>query len=90
MVDIVTNTLRNEAREAVEASVRAAIALRPGLWQVTLLGSHRVERFVVFIRHPEAGFNRSWVFGSLQDPVQRTIEDGLAEAGIDRSFDYPA
>lgn len=90
MVEIVTNTLPNDAREQVAASVRAAIGYRPGLWQVTLLGSQRVDRFVVFIRHPEAGFSRSWVFGSLKDPVQRVIENGLAAAGIDTMHDYPA
>lgn len=90
MVDIVTNTLPGEAREHVAASVKAAIGFRPGLWQVSLLGSQRVERFVVFIRHPDAGFNRSWVFGSLQEPVQRVIASGLAEAGIEESLDYPA
>ena len=90
MVEIVTNTLPSEAREQVAASVKAAIGFRPGLWQVTLLGSQRVARFVVFIRHPEAGFNRSWVFGSVTDPVQRVIESGLADTGFERSLDYPA
>src|SRR4029453_13003895 len=62
MVEIVTNTLPQESRGKVAESVKAAIGFRPGLWQVTLLGSKNAPRFVVFIRHPEAGFNRSWVF----------------------------
>jgi hypothetical protein len=90
MVEIVRNTLPDEARERVAASVAAAIGGRPGLWQVTLLGSERVDRFVVFIRHPELGFNRSWVFGSIRDAVQEVIENGLAAAGLDHTLDYPA
>jgi hypothetical protein len=90
MVEIVTNTLPDDARDRVAASVKAAIGVRPGLWQVTLLGSERVDRFVVFIRHPEMGFNRSWVFGNARDPVRDVIEGGLAEAGLDNTLDYPA
>jgi hypothetical protein len=91
MVEIVTNTLPGEVRERVASLVNAAIGIRPGLWQVSLLGSHKVARFVVFIRHPEAGFNRSWVFDHVDDPVQRIIEGGLSAAGLDQNrLDYPA
>lgn len=91
MVEIVTNTLPGDARDRVVSSVKAAIGMRPGLWQVSLLGSHKVTRFVVFIRHPEAGFNRSWVFDTIEDPVQRVIEGGLSAAGLDQNrLDYPA
>jgi len=83
MVEIVTNTLPQESRGKVADSVKAAIGFRPGLWQVTLLGSKNAPRFVVFIRHPEAGFNRSWVFERPEDPVQRVVESGLAMAGLD-------
>jgi hypothetical protein len=83
MVEIVTNTLPQESRGKVAESVKAAIGFRPGLWQVTLLGSKNAPRFVVFIRHPEAGFNRSWVFERAEDPVQRVVESGLAMAGLD-------
>jgi hypothetical protein len=83
MVEIVTNTLPAEAQDKVAESVKAAIGFRPGLWQVTLLGSRKVPRFVVFIRHPEAGFNRSWVFEKPEDPIQRVVESGLALAGLD-------
>jgi hypothetical protein len=83
MVEIVTNTLPQESRGKVADSVKAAIGFRPGLWQVTLLGSKNAPRFVVFIRHPEAGFNRSWVFERPEDPVQRVVESGLAVAGLD-------
>jgi len=91
MVEIVTNTLPNEGRERVASLVKAAIGFRPGLWQVSLLGSHKVSRFVVFIRHPEAGFNRSWVFDHIEDPVQRVIEGALSAAGLDQNrLDYSA
>jgi len=91
MVEIVTNTLPTPVHDVVARSVKAAIGQRPGLWQVSLLGSHRVSRFVVFIRHPEAGFNRSWVFDSAEDPVQHVIAGGLVSAGMDpHSLDYPA
>lgn len=85
MVEIVTNTLPPETQGKVAESVKAAIGFRPGLWQVTLLGSKNVPRFVVFIRHPEAGFNRSWVFEKPEDPVQRVVESGIALAGFDPS-----
>jgi hypothetical protein len=81
MVEIVTNTLPSEAQDKVADSVKAAIGFRPGLWQVTLLGSRHAPRFVVFIRHPEAGFNRSWVFEKPEDPIQRIVESGLTLAG---------
>jgi hypothetical protein len=91
MVEIVTNTLPGHARDRVASLVKAAIGARPGLWHVSLLGSHKVRRFVVFIRHPEAGFNRSWVFDNVDDPVQRVIEGGLSAAGLDQNrLDYPA
>jgi hypothetical protein len=91
MVEIVTNTLPGDARDKVASSVKAAIGFRPGLWQVSLLGSHKVSRFVVFIRHAEAGFNRSWVFDKVEDPVQRVIEGGLSAAGLDQNrLDYSA
>jgi hypothetical protein len=91
MVEIVTNTLPAETQDKVADSVKAAIGFRPGLWQVTLLGSRNAPRFVVFIRHPEAGFNRSWVFEKPEDPVQRVVESGLALAGGDTTgLDYPA
>lgn len=83
-VDIVSNTLPDRNRERIESEVRAALGEASPLepWEVTLLGSTTLPRYVVYIRRAGGGFQRSWVFHAVDDAIKGKIESGIREAGF--------
>ena len=83
MIEVLSNTLPRDQKDVLESEVRAALGARPTSedWEISLLGSQRLPRIVVYIRRSKGGFRGAWVFDEERDTVRSTIESSLREAG---------
>jgi hypothetical protein len=83
MIEVLSNTLTGDQKERLESEVLAALGERPEGedWEVSLLGSQKLPRIVVFIRRAKGGFRGAWVFDEQREAVRTTIESSLRDAG---------